>query len=263
MATGGAAVRTTEAARQRRRVRTRIIVSVFFVFVGLIVLLESPLSRIRHVLVTGNVSIAAGLITAEANVRPGMSLWQVNGAVIQAAVQRQEPLVQAVHIRTDYLHGIVTLLIQEKHVVAAYESGAHFYHLLNDGTVYLPLSVTSGLPWPIVTAEETAAVQVGHVPANPYVSVVAQQLSEVSAARVANISELHVDRFGIVRLYLENGFEADCKASAMTSELSDIFGAVQYFSRQGYQPGLVDLTSGPPYRYTPFTVVPNKGGEHG
>jgi cell division protein FtsQ len=33
---------------------------------------------------------------------------------------------------------------------------------------------------------------------------------------------------------------------------------VEYFRAKGYAPGLIDMTGGPPYRYTPFPSSPER-----
>ena len=62
--------------RERRRSRNRKLALGFFLFVGVVVVLESPLARVRHLAVTGNRTVPAGAILADLPIRVGASLWQ-------------------------------------------------------------------------------------------------------------------------------------------------------------------------------------------
>lgn len=246
------AVGFTEEARLRRKSRNRKIVIGFFVFIGLIVLLESPLTRVRGFSVSGNRALPSSQLIADTNLRTGMSLWQISQGRIQTELVEREPLVQGVKVHIDWLHGVVQLNITEKHVVALYEVGAKFYELLNDGVVYGAASVTNGFAFPIVTTNDQAPAVLGRV-VNTDVGTVCEQIEAANQDLLSNVSEIHVNGDGTVSVYLDDGFAALCQTAQLKSALPSILSAVQYFSGKGYKPGLIDLTGAPPYRYTPFS----------
>lgn len=242
----------SKAHQQRRKTRARIVVVGFFLFVGVVVLLESPLTRVQTFAVNGNTSIAAQKIIAEAKLHKGMNLWQVNASAISHLVKQAEPLVESVQVHTDYLQRQVTLDVQEKHVVALYEAQGKFYRLLDDGTVFGEVSSASGFPWPIITAPKAQPVTEGRIP-SPSVSALCRQLSKTSAGFLATVSEIQVDPFSNVTLYLDNGFAGRCDIQDFSASAPTIQTAVAYFAGKGYAPGLVDVSGGPPYQYTPFS----------
>jgi cell division protein FtsQ len=233
----------------------------FFLFMGLVILLESPLARVRNISVTGNQTIPAADILAAAPVHQGMSLWQVNRNETQQAVMDKQPMISSVSVETQYLHGQVIFHVTEKHVVAILESAGKFYNLLNDGKVYNQVSSTGGFPWPIVTSGAISTVQTGQVPAGGDVGPLCTQLANLPVGLSAAISEIHLGSFGEAAVYLNNGFVAQCKVDSFANEMTNVQDAAQYFLGKGYAPGLIDMTGAPPYRYTPFQASSKKEGQ--
>ncbi|WP_051662923.1 cell division protein FtsQ/DivIB [Alicyclobacillus macrosporangiidus] len=250
---------TAAGARPRKRV-SRWLVLAFFVFVAAVVFLESPLTRVRSLSVTGNRMTPASDVLSASGLNAGMSFWQVNGRSVENAIVQRLPLVQSVSVHTDYLSGRVTLAVQEKRLVAVLAAGGRFYDLLDDGMVFRVSPKTSGFVDPIVTADGVVDARPGQVPANPYIPALCRALS---ADRPPDgVSEIHLDRFGVASVYLANGFVAQCPAGDLAARLSKMESAVTYFQNRGYAPGLIDMTGDPPYLYTPFPTSGRTGKEH-
>lgn len=238
---------------QRKKRRNRVVVAAFFLFVGAVALLESPLTRVRGFRVTGNTSIPASTILNAAQLHKGMSLWQVNAAHVSADVVSKNTLVQSVSVHTDVLSGIVTVQITEKHVVALYEANGTFYRVLDDGEIFGTIAPVNGFSWPIVTTAHHVKVSEGQaVPVVGWLPLMSE-LGKTSPAFLANVSQLELDSFGLVTVYFSNGFAGRCQASQLAQKASTIQAAVAYFSGKGDRPGLIDVSSGPPYEYTPFS----------
>jgi len=246
--------------RERRRSRNRKLALGFFLFVGVVVVLESPFARVRHLVGTVNRTVPAASILADLPVRVGSSLWQVNARSVEQAILDKQPMVQSVAVSLHPLQGLVDLKVQERHVVAVFDQHGIFYTLLNDGLVYQKIPASNGFPWPIVTASIPAGVAVGKQIPDTFVANLCQQLGQASSALTENVSEINLNAYGDASLYLNNGFVAQCREQAFASQLPNIYQAIQYFSSRGYQPGVIDMTGAPPYRYTPFTLEPVKGG---
>ncbi len=236
---------------RKRKTRTRILVIGFFLFIGIVMVLESPLTRVRQVVVKGNTSVPQSDIVQASQVEKGMSLWQVNGGHVQDMVRAAEPRVDSVDVQVDYLSGTVTLQIKEKPVVAVLETGGQFYQLLSDGKVYGTAASRVGFSWPLLTADGIDRPVTGNVPA-PAIASVCTQLAKIPREELNEISEIHLNKYGVATIYLINHFAADCKADAIVASMGEIDSAVAYFQSKGYAPGLIDMTGGPPYRYTPF-----------
>lgn len=220
-------------------------------------ILESPLTRVRELVVTGNASVTEQAILDASDLHKGMSLWQVNAAAIADKVTAAQPRVQSVTVHTDYLTGTVTLSIKEKQIVAVLASSGRFYDLLSDGKVYTQAAANAGFTWPLVTSDHALNVQLGQVP-DPAVAVICQQLSQIPRDQANLISEVHLDNFGVATVYLVNHFVAECKDDQFATCMKQMMSAVSYFKGKGYAPGFIDMTGGQPYRYTPFSM-PSEG----
>lgn len=251
----------TRKGTKRNKLWTRRIVFAFFIFIGLVVLLESPLTRIRHIVVAGK-GITQGLVVTDSGLRTGMSLWQVNSGAITHAIMSKEPLVQNVSVHTDYMSGTVTIGIKEKTQVAVFEQDGHLYSLLNDGTVYESVQPSTGLTLPIVESTSVhVQVQIGTVAQLPGLTELCKQLAEAKESEVRQVSQIVLNQYGDATMYLENGFSVQTGAAQVASTLADVPSVITYFTNKGYGPGLIDMSGQPPYRYTPFgaATVAKKG----
>ncbi|MCL6513271.1 MAG: FtsQ-type POTRA domain-containing protein [Alicyclobacillus sp.] len=236
----------------------RVWMAGFFAVIGLVVVLESPLTRVRQIQVDGNTTIPAARLIADSGLTPGLSLWQINRAAVEAAVTSKEPFVQSVDVQVNAWSRTVTLHVHEKQIAAVYTTNGEFFRLLSDGTVYDELSMPSGVSGPILTTAPAVRATVGKVLPHPYASVVCAQLAKADPEMLVDVSEIHVDDSGIAVLYLDNRFQAKLRASQLSQLLPKLHDAVAYFIDKGYPPGVIDMTGNPPYQYTPFAT--GKGG---
>lgn len=247
-----------KSAVDQKRNRNRIIAVGFFLLIGIVVLVESPLTRIRTLQVAGNTAIPQATVLKDAGLHTGMNLWQVNAPVISHRLSSREPLVQSVAVHINWLHGDVGLQIHEKHVVAIFAANGSFYRVLNGGDAYDKVSSTAGFPWPIVTSTEPARVVLGQAIPVTGMTLLSEQLGQVSPSFLDEVSQIQLDRYGDAVVYLNNGFAARFVVQHFRASVSTIETAVSYFSSKGYRPGLVDVTSGPPYEYVPFASAGGK-----
>ncbi|WP_026961668.1 cell division protein FtsQ/DivIB [Alicyclobacillus herbarius] len=245
--------------RQRRRVRNRILIACFFAFVGVVVFLESPLTRVRYVEIEGNTDVPANRVKSEASVQPGMSLWQVNPSAVAESLKRQEPTIESVQVKTDYTHGTVTLTLRQKHIVAIFQSAHQFYTLLADGTVFKRVSASDGFPHPILSTTKHTQVNLGQRIGNSFVVQACQQIAKLSDRQVASVSQIQIDAYGTASVFLNDGFEADVPTSELAQRMPDVVTAAAYFRKRGYPPGVIDMAGPPPYRYIPFANSAQKG----
>lgn len=243
-------VAMSPADKLRRKSRNRKIIIGFFIFIGLVVALESPLTRVRHIQVSGNTTIPEQQIIADSGLHAGVSLWQVNGSHLANLIRSQEPMVQSVDVTTDWLQGTIHVALTERHVVAIYEGSGKFYELLNNGIVYKTIEPKNGLSFPVITSS-VAKLTVGQA-VSPEVATICGQLSKLGADKVAGVSEFHANSNGTVSLYLDNGFVVTADVSGLAGAVNVMGSTVDYFISHGYKPGTIDLSGLPPYRYTPF-----------
>ncbi len=247
-------VRWTQEQIARRKSRNRKVLLGFFLFLGVVVVLESPLTRVRSIEVSGNRTILESKLIQDADVHTGQSLWQINQGSIAQKIMDKDPMVESVSVHTDAMRGIVSLEITEKHIIAIYEVAGKFYNLLNDGTAYQEIAANNGFSFPLVTAVGGSTPKIGQVVSSD-VGEVCNQLEQLNHANLSTISEIHIVNSENVDVYLDNGFVATCLEKQLDAALPSISDAVHYFSSKGYAPGMIDLTGPPPYRYTPFSAT--------
>ena len=243
----------------RRKHRNRILVLTFFVFVGIVIALESPLTRIRTISVVGSKSVPASRIISESTLRSGMSLWQINQRAVQTAIRDKEPVVDAVTVHTDYLQGHVTLHVEQKNVVAIFVNHGKYYNLLSDGTVYNEINGNSGFQQPLLTSVSNPTITVGRPIANGSIVSLCKELASVKSNDLADVSEIRVDKLGTATLFLDNGFEVRVSINDFTETMPQVKSAVNYFVQQGYKPGMLDMSGQPPYLYSPLQAASGKG----
>lgn len=242
----------TPEQRAARKSRNRKILMGFFVFIGLIVLLESPLARIRKMDVSGNTSVSQSALIAASGLRLGQSLWQVKPSQVNRKIASTIPIVQSSTVQTDWMSGTVSIQVHERDVVAVYEVDGKFYQLLNNGYAFNEVSPGQGFSFPVITGAQST-VQL-HEIVSPDVASVCKQIDRIDAGTLSTISEFHVNGDGTISIYLDNGFVVLAETSSLVGATNAMTQAVNYFAQQGYKPGTVDLTGQPPYRYTPFAT---------
>ncbi|AEJ43150.1 cell division protein FtsQ/DivIB [Alicyclobacillus acidocaldarius] len=245
----------TAEERERRKARNRRIVVSFFAFIGLVAVLESPLARVRHIEVSGNTTIPMAQIVAASGVGYGESLWEVNRKRAASEIVAKLPMVDRAAISVSWPSGTVSIRVHERDVVAVYADPSGFYELMSNGFVYQKIPSTAGLPYPIVTGQDSDLTV--HQMASAAVSAVCHQLASVPASELTGVSEIHVNGDGTVTLYLDNDFEVLADVANLRGSLAAIQPTIRYFEGKGYRPGVIDLTGSPPYRYTPFSSAPS------
>lgn len=240
----------TSEDREHRKSRNRKIVMSFFLFIGCIVLLESPLGRIRKIEVSGNTTIPATRLISDSGVYTGQALWQIAPRRVRSRIAGNEPMVKTTVVSINWIRGSVHLHITERHVVAVLENNGTFYSLLGNGVVYHTVQASKGLSFPVVTATNGKLAE-GH-PFNASVSAICSQLSQISPQLLNSVSEFHANGDGTISMYLDNGFVVVCDASGLKGAVNAMQSTVSYFVSKGYKPGTIDLSGLPPYRYTPL-----------
>lgn len=238
--------------RLRRKRRNRMVVVAFFCVIGIVVVLESPLTRVRSITVSGNSSISSKKLLQEAELHQGESLWQVNPGAIQHAILHKEPLVESVQVHRNFAQGSVALAVSQKKVVAFLQQGGTFFDVLNDGTVYRKVSTTANFTLPIITLDAGPQATVGERIKDSDVTKLCQTLSTLQPVQVRHMSQFTFDGLGSATLYMDNGYEIVLAVAKLSQELGSVQSVMSYFENLGYPPGLIDMSGEPPYSYTPF-----------
>lgn len=248
-------VRFEEAERARRKSRNRKLVVGFFLFLGVVIALESPITRVRQIVVEGNRGIPSASVVAHSGLSKGMSLWQVNARSVSRDLAHSLVLVESASVHTDWWSGKVLIRVAEKHVVAVYMANGRFYNLLNDGDVYTSTTPTTAVSFPLITASNDHPVLGSTV--SPAVSLLCEQIAHLPLLDLQNVSELHVSHDGDADVYFNNGFVAEGPIGHLSVLLPKMRQAIAYFAGKGFSPGFIDMTGGPPYRYSPFGTSRN------
>lgn len=183
-----------------------------------------------------------------------MSLWQVRPGRVEHHIENQLPLVQSVDVHTDYTQRTVTLTVREKSFVAVLLTGKKAYRLLDDGTVYDAVSLSKAQQLPLIETTGNVAVHVGQPTAITGLSSLCKQMLSLTAVERNAISEISLNPYGDVTVFLENGFAVQCASASFGATMKQVPGVIAYFTKAGYGPGLIDMTGQPPYRYSPYQL---------
>jgi len=181
--------------------------SIFFIMLVLVsgyILLRSPLFEVKRILVQGNQYLSEDRIRSAAGIGTGTNIFKLDVAAALSGLKLL-PLVKEAHIARR-LPSTVVITIRERRPIALLPVKDGFIEVDAEG-VYLMKSGAGVSGLPIITG-----VQVD-IPA-PGQTIKAERLGDALAVAgrlppeaVANLSEVHVDVNGQVRLYTIEGIQ--------------------------------------------------------
>ncbi|HSU79144.1 MAG TPA: FtsQ-type POTRA domain-containing protein [Candidatus Angelobacter sp.] len=191
-------------AQRRQKANQRFIfyITIFFILILIVTYIESPLSNVKSVAVSGNRYIQADQIVKSSGLSTGSKIWSVNQDRIQKKL-KSIPSIKQVTVKSHYFGGRVDLKISEfKRVAYVKRSGSYKPVLANGKWMPLP----NNTPIPV-----NAPILVGFTEGKELTGLT-QQLAKMEAETLYNISE--IDRtpsqlypYGIT-LYFNDGNKA-------------------------------------------------------
>jgi len=126
--------RIPKLKKQRRRKANRRLIfylSLFFLLIGVIVYLQSPLSHVKTIKVSGNKLVDEKEIVEQSGLDYETNIWKVKLSDVRSLI-KENPFVETVKLSRK-LPSTITIDIEEYNVIGYIEKGDSFNPLLDNG----------------------------------------------------------------------------------------------------------------------------------
>lgn len=126
-----------QARKKKANRRLIFYLSIFFVLISIIVYLQSPLSHIHTIEVTGNKALSDKEVVEKSNVTTDTNIWMINESKIKHELNKN-PIIDSVNVNKR-LPWTVELEIKEFNRVGYIKQDGYFYPILGNGKVLTKL----------------------------------------------------------------------------------------------------------------------------
>ncbi|MCL6558116.1 MAG: FtsQ-type POTRA domain-containing protein [Firmicutes bacterium] len=241
----------TVRGKKRRRKNWNLVESIFFIFLVLItgfVLLNSPVFEVRTIQVRGNQFLDEERIRAVAGIGTGVNIFKADLKAASAGL-RLVPMVKDVRI-TRSLPSTVVIKIQERKPLALLPVKEGFIEVDSEG-VYLRQSGAGTPGLPVITGVRGEMPEPGQPVRDEKLKHALSVVEGLPAEAVGNLSEVHVDEAGLIRIYTIDGVQCRFGPATEISEKGAVFLQVLKEVRsQGKKIHYIDLScAGSPVVY--------------
>ncbi|MEQ6375240.1 FtsQ-type POTRA domain-containing protein [Bacillaceae bacterium S4-13-58] len=187
---------------RKKKANRRLVfyLSIFFLLIGIIVYLQSPLSGIKTIGVTGNTSLEKDFIISQSGIQLGDNLWKVEQKDVKEALLKI-PEIKNVSVKRNFPSSLI-ITITEFHRVGYVKIDGSYFPILENGTELInqPMNLPNG-DAPILLGFEEGI----------YLSEFTEELTNLPLSISNLISEIHwipTDENPYrVKLYMNNGLE--------------------------------------------------------
>ncbi|ASN05849.1 cell division protein FtsQ/DivIB [Virgibacillus necropolis] len=122
-----------QARKKKANRRLIFYLSIFFLLISIIVYLQSPLSHVHTIEVTGNKALSDKEVVEKSNLTTDTNIWMINQSEIQNAFDGN-PIIDSVEVNRK-LPWTVEIAIQEFKRVGYIKKESFFYPILGNGKV--------------------------------------------------------------------------------------------------------------------------------
>ncbi|XJZ28412.1 cell division protein FtsQ/DivIB [Bacillota bacterium Lsc_1132] len=230
--------RIPKLKQQRRRKANRrliLLLSLFFSLIAVIAYIQSPLSRVKHITVTGNEYYSSKEIIHQTGISEQTNIWKVKKAEIAAKLKRLPEIKQA-EVQVKWPNSINIRIGEHKRV--AYLKKALFYYLiLDNGRILQSRKISS----PPVNAPILIDFKEG-----PELNELVAELQKLPEEITNSISEIHytpnkTDSYHI-SLFMNDGFEVSATIRGFADKMSHYPSIISQLDPN--KKGIIDLEVG-------------------
>lgn len=208
--------RVPKLKQQRRRKVNRRLVALlllFFSLIAIIAYIQSPLSHVRNMTITGNEFYSKDEIIASTGITPETNIWKVKKTEIAARIKHLPEINQA-KVTVKWPNTIVIAISEHKRV-AYLKKDPLYYPILDDGRVLLSQKVGN----PPVNAPILINFSEGSV-----LKALIGQLQKLPEEITNSISEIHytphkTDDYHIT-LFMNDGFEVSATIRGFSEKMA-------------------------------------------
>ncbi|RLL45238.1 cell division protein FtsQ/DivIB [Oceanobacillus piezotolerans] len=188
-----------QARKKKANRRLVFYLSIFFLLISIIVYLQSPLSHVRTINVTGNIHVADDIIINESKITTDSNMWMVDLEGIQSAIKKN-PIIDQVEVKRS-LPWTIDIQVTEHELVGYNKVERDYYPILGNGHVLKEL----GNP----TYNGSSPILIGFTEED-YLHKMATELNQLPSSISKLISEVHwsptEDNNNRIYLYMNDGY---------------------------------------------------------
>lgn len=231
--------------RKRRRPKNlNVFQSIFFVLLVLVagyVLLSSPLFEVKKVLVRGNHFLSEEKIRSVAGIGMGVNIFKLDLAAA-AANLKLIPMLKETQI-TRNLPATVVITVNERVPVGLLLTTEGFIEVDEEG-VYL-MKAGAGVPGlPLITGVQIELAGLGQTVKSDKLGDALAVIKGLPDGTAANLSEVHVDKDGMIEMYTLEGVPCRFGSPEDIQEKGAILAQLLVeLRKQGAKVNYIDLSS--------------------
>ncbi|WP_181348913.1 cell division protein FtsQ/DivIB [Thalassobacillus sp. CUG 92003] len=189
-----------QARRKKSNRRLVFYLSVLFLLVVVVVYLQSPLSHVGQVNISGNVHTEADELKGETGITNATNIWQVDLDDVAEKVEGHPQIAKADVARS--LPSTIEVNVEERHRVGYVKSDGAFHPILDNGT-----SLTSEK----LSSPSGDAPLIAGFSKQTYLDQMTEELQDLPRSVTQLISEIHWDPTEDnpyqIKLYMNDGYE--------------------------------------------------------
>lgn len=230
--------RIPKLKQQRRRKANRrmiFVLSLFFSLIAIIAYIQSPLSHVKNIIVTGNEFYSKEEIIQKTGISHKTNIWKVDKKGTAAKLQRL-PEIQQANVQVK-LPNVLLIHIREHKRIAYLKKDSFYYLILDNGKVLKSRKITS----PPVNAPILIDFNEGSV-----LNELVAELQKLPDEITNSISEIHysphkTDRYHI-SLFMNDGFEVSATIRGFADKMAHYPSILSQLDPK--KKGIIDLEVG-------------------
>jgi len=229
--------------RRRRLKNQNLFQSIFFVLLVLVaayVLLRSPFFEVKRVVVRGNHFLNEERIRSVADIGVGVNIFKLDLAAADANLKLIPMLKEAQITRS--LPSTVVITVKERVPLGLLPTVEGFIEVDEEG-VYL-IKAGAGTPGlPVITGVQAEIAGLGQPVKSEKLGSALTVIKELPDSTVANLSEVHVDEEGLIKIYTMEGIQCRFGLPVDVQEKGAILSQLLLeLRKQGAKVSYIDLT---------------------
>lgn len=130
-----------QARKKKANRRLIFYLSIFFILISIIVYLQSPLSNVHSILVTGNKALSDKEVVQKSNLTTDTNIWMIDKAKIKKRLNKN-PIIDSVEVNKQ-LPWTVELEVDEYNSIGYIKQKGYYYPVLGNGKVLIRLKRTT------------------------------------------------------------------------------------------------------------------------
>lgn len=190
-----------QARKKKANRRLIFYLSIFFLLISIIVYLQSPLSYVRTIHVTGNTSISEEEVIKQSNLADNTNIWTINKTKIKKSIN-ENPVVESVEVARK-LPWTVEIQLKEYERVGYIKKEGYFHPILGNGKTLASNQKSINGDAPLILGFKEEA----------YLQKMTQELKQLPKGIFNLISEVHwrptKENKNKIMLYMNDGFMVD------------------------------------------------------